>query len=880
MVARLVAYLRGLVGRRRVDAECLDELRFHLANEIEAHRARGLSPIEARRRALCDLGGVTQTREAVRDVRATWLDIVWLDLRHATRGLSRDRGTAIVAVMALALGISVSNTFFTLVNAICLRGLPIERPERVVFIGSRDAEGRPGGLSYLDVADVGRAARSFVALAAYGSASLTVSDRWAPADRVSATFVSAGAFQLLGVRPVVGREFQPEDDRAGAAPTAILGGALWKSRYGSDPSIVGRTIKVNGQSSTVVGVMPDEFRFPANAAIWQPLGSMPGLSTGTRASRSLSLIGRLSEPVAVASAQAELEVISARLAADHPDTNRDIRLYGTPINEQFNGRITETAWLAFLTAGLLVLLVACANVANLLLMRSAARSRELAIRASIGASRWRIVHQLLVESALLAALGGMLGLALSALAVRLLAESVPAFAPLPYWIEFAFDRRVFAVLAAVCVTSVFVFGLVPAWQASRTKPNDILKQGGTVIGSRGRRWTSAFLAIEFALTVVLLSNVAYALREELRASPPDEVELDMSPLLTGSFAFPAGAYQAAAGRTSFVARLGERLRARGLATLAIASSLAPAGSGTRRVVLAGPPAEPPDDSQTTQTLFVSEHYFDVLGVQMRHGRSFDERDGTSGQSSAIVNQRFAMTFFQDRDPIGQQIKLVTSGQDAATLPWITIVGVSPTIGGEGGLGADELVYLPYRSAPPASGVLIVRAVRAEFAAVAAVVREQARQLDPDLPVYRMMPMDEAVRQSGWNGRVAVSIIYTISGIAFLLALVGLYAVASHSVWQRRREIGIRMALGARPGRVALLVLRRAQAQLAVGLVLGLGLTFVFQHFFMPAEGDSRLTEPLVLVPLYAAVMLIGAAACLSPAIRAARLDPLIELRAE
>ena len=424
---RFVFRVLNVFRRARADDDLDREVASHLALIEDEHRRRGLTPDEARVAARRALGSVALVHDAHRDARSfAWIDDLRRDVRHALRRLRQAPGFAATAILTLGLGIAVNNTFFTIVNAICLRGLPIEAPERVLSLGTRDAQGRPGNMSYAEVDALGSVQGSFAGVAAYTNAPVTLADEGRAPDRVMGAHISAAGFDLLGEVPILGRGFHPEDDRPGAPAVVVIGGGVWKSRYAADPDIIGRTIIVNGTPSNVIGVMPDGFRFLQNTELWQPLGTMPGLSSQRRDLRTLFVFGRLAPEASADQAVAEVEALGAVWAREFPESNRGISGRAVPINEAMNGQVTDPTWLAFITAGALVLLIACANVANLLLMRGAVRGREIAIRASIGATRGRLVRQLLIESALLAIFSAVVGVVLSLIGLRLLSSMVPS----------------------------------------------------------------------------------------------------------------------------------------------------------------------------------------------------------------------------------------------------------------------------------------------------------------------------------------------------------------------------------------------------------------------------------------------------------------------
>jgi predicted permease len=865
--------------QRQADAELAEELEFHQEMRRRALETRGdaADTSAAARRAL---GNIGLAREQAHDVWIwPWFQDAAKDIRFAARLLTRDRWFTIVAVLALGLGIGVNTTQFTIVNAICLRGLPIARPDRVGYLGTRDASARDQGVSFRDFVDLRSATRTFGGMAAFSGGPVALGDDELAPERVLGTFISDDGFSIAGERPTLGRDFADEDDRPGATPVVILSHGLWVRRYGGDPATIGRTVRVGGVPAVVIGIMPQGFKFPNNADLWQPLTSAPGLESQGRNARTLGAFGRLADGATMEQAHSEAATVFERLARDHPETNTGIRPTLEPINERFNGRITDPAWIAFTIVGGLVVLISCANVANLLLMRSARRSREVALRASLGATRQRIVRQLIVESMLLAFLGGLVGLGLSILGIRLFASALPENG-LPYWVTLTMDGRVLGVLMIVCLGTVLVFGLAPALHASTTDVSATLKDGGRTGGSvRVRRWTAAFLVLEFALTVLIVANVVSGVRAG-RAAERADVVFDTTNLLT-MWVTPPGQTYGTAERHGLYERVRERLVALpGVSTLALTSALPLGGASTQRLMIDG--REPPAGgaAPTVWTVAVDARYFDVLGLALRRGRPFDDADGLPGRESAIVNERFVAMHFGDVDPIGRRIRVAPVGGTDET-PWLTIVGVSPSVRQRALPQPDPVVYLPWRQAPALTAALMVRTSIGP-GAIAQAVREAVRGLDPDLPVYRLFTMEEVLREAGWNGRLSGRMITTIASIALLLSAVGLYGVTAYAVSHRTHEIGVRMALGAGRTHIAWLVLRRVLGQIGVGLAAGVVCTWVWGRL-LESEGPAGfpgLTDPATIALVTAVFAGVGLVASLSPVWRAMRLSPVAVLRHE
>ena len=806
------------------------------------------------------------------------------DLRFAVRLLIKDRWFTAVAVVALALGIGVNATVFTFVNAVLIRGLPFNDPDRIMSIAERNmARGTDMGVSYLDFEDWRQAQKSFAGLAAFNGTTMNVSDEGRAPERYQGPYMSANGFGLIGQRPLVGRDFLPEDDKPGAAAVTILGNSIWKTRYGADAAILGRTIRINDVPTTVVGVMPEGMKFPFNADLWVPLSQLPNLTTQKRSQHfALQVFARLADGVTAKRAQSELSGIAARLAHDFPDTNKDVGVTVMTFNDRTNGGPIRLIFLSLMGAVAFVLLIACANVANLLLARSAQRVREVGVRVSLGATRGRIVHQLLVESVLLAALSGVLGFLIALGGTRWF-EAVTQDVGKPYWIHFTMDGRVFAFFAAVCLATGVIFGLAPALHISRTDINEVLKESGGRSGSggiRARRWTGALIVVEVALTLVLLAGAGFMMHSFLTLYRLD-VGVETAHLLTLNLVLPDRKYPTPEQRAAFYHRLDERLGAIGSIRGGTIASNAPLGGGAAlRLSIDGRPTPAGEQPPQVTRVVVGPRYFDTVGLTLPRGRAFADTDGTTGHDVAIVNQRFASTYFANEDPIGRRIKLVPDTVVGPEPVWMTIVGVSPTVRQRGAQdpNPDAVVYVPYRSQPSAFMMMIVR-TQGEPAALTAAMREEVRALDADLPLFGIRTLDESLAQQRWPFRIFGTMFAMFATIALVLSAVGLYAITAYSVSQRTQEIGVRMALGAQPPQVWWLVIRRSLVQLAIGLVIGIAGAFGVGALLRSIVQGSA-NDPLTLVSIAALFIAVSLAACFWPARRATRLDPVNALRYE
>ena len=806
------------------------------------------------------------------------------DLRFAVRLLVKDRWFTAVATSALALGIGVNATVFTFVNAVLIRGLPFNDPDRIMSIAERNmARGTDMGASYLDFEDWRQAQKSFAGLAAFNGTTMNVSDEGRVPERYQGPYTSANTFGLIGQRPLLGRDFLPEDDKPGAPAVAILGNSIWKTRYGGDPAILGRTIRINDVPTTVVGVMPEGMKFPFGADLWLPLAQLPNLATQKRSQHfALQVFGRLADGVTQQRAQAELSGISARLAHDFPESNKDIGVTVMDFNERTNGGPIKLVFLSLMGAVAFVLLIACANVANLLLARSSQRVREVGVRISLGATRWRVVRQLLVESVVLAALSGALGLLIAVGGTRWF-EAVTQDVGKPYWIHFTMDGRVFAFFAAVCLGTGVVFGLAPALHISRTDINEVLKESGGRSGSggiRARRWTSALIVVEVALTLVLLAGAGFMMRSFLTLYRLD-IGVETAHLLTLNLVLPDRKYPTPEQRAAFYQRLDERLGAIGSIRGATIASNAPLGGGAQlRLSIDGRPTPAGEQPPQVTRVVVGPRYFDALGLTLPRGRAFADSDGTAGHDVAIVNQRFASMYFPSDDPIGRRIKIAPDIVVGPEPVWMTIVGVSPNVRQRAAQepNPDAVVYVPYRSLPQPFMMMIVRA-QGEPSALAAPMREEVRALDADLPLFGIRTLDESLAQQRWPFRIFGTMFAMFATIALVLSAVGLYAITAYSVAQRTQEIGVRMALGAQSAQVWWLVIRRSLVQLAVGLAIGIAGAFgVGKLQRSIVQGSAN--DPLTLVAIAVLLAGVSLAACFWPARRATRLDPVNALRYE
>jgi predicted permease len=757
-------------------------------------------------------------------------------------------------------------------------------------MGSTDrVRNRNQGVSYLDFRDWRETARTFDLLSIYSGTIANLSDEGQPPERYNGATVDATAFRIMGLQPMLGRGFTPEDDRPGATPVALVGHSVFVNRYGSNPSVIGRSVRINDVPATIIGVMPEGVKFPFNTDVWLPLSTVQGLDQQRRNSRSWQVFGHLAPGVTREQAQSELINISRKLETEHPDTNKDIQARVQTYHEAQNPVQIRTVFLSLMGAVAFVLLIACANVANLLLSRSTNRAREISVRISLGASRWRIIRQLLIESVILAVISGLAGLGIAAIGIEWF-DRATVDAGRPYWIQFDVDVTVLSFFALVCLGTGILFGLAPALHVSKTDVNDVLKEGGRTgsAGVRARRWTGVLMVAELTLTVVLLAGAGFMIRNFLTMYRFD-VGVDTSQLLTMNLALPERKYPALEQRLAFYEQLEQRLKANPrIENVTITSNVPMQGGFLRILNVEGKPLDQGQQAPRVTMLTIDPRYFKTIGLPLQRGRDFTDEDGMTGRETAVINQRFAALHFPNEDPIGRRITLSIDLQGGApptggipTSLTATIIGVVPNVRQRDFNlpDPDPIAYLPFRTDPRGFMSLLVRS-QGDPKAMSPILREEVRAIDADLPLFGIRTMDEQLAQARWPFRVFGSMFGIFALIALTLSAVGLYAVTAYAVSQRTQEIGIRMALGAQGNDVSWLFLRRSFVQLAIGLSLGVAGAFGVGQLFASTQllVQNNGRDPITIGGIALLLAAVAVAASVLPAKRATRLDPLIALR--
>jgi len=879
MIRTLLSRLGEVLFRRTRDARLSSEIKHHLDMLTDDHIANGMSPADARLAARKSFGGVDRIKMHSRDQRGLpVIDALRQDVRFAFRLLTRERGFALTAILVLGVGLGVNNMFFTLVYAHKFRGVVINDVDRVMSISTFDDRGANRLVSLPEFDGLRTAQTSFTGLAAYVNGVATVGDEGRAPDRFNAAYFSANAFPLLGLSPSLGRLPLPDDDRAGGEPIVLLGSDAWRQRYDSDPQILGRSVLVNGSPATVVGIIPERSGFPSTASVWLPLGQFPDLKPD-RSARPLNVVGRLREGIGEEAARSEMETIFGRLEAAHPDTNRNIRARVVPLNERLLGNLD--GWMQFILAGIIVILVACANAANLMMARAFHRAPEIAIRTSLGASRSRIVGQLLIEAMVVAGAAAVVGAAISVVGVRTVQSGIPE-GILPYWNDYTMDRTVFAGLVTVSLATIMVFGLIPAIQASRTDVNRTLKDGGRANTGSGRSLlTGAFLSVELALAMILLGQVAVASYIANRPMPTD-ANINTTDVMTATVTLPAAAYPTANRRQQFFTSLGQRLDGHTSIVATSRATILPGESGSpRRLQILGRKQPAETATPMVLTIEVAPRYFDTMAIALLRGRDFTAIDGTPGSEVAIVSERFAGVFLNGGDPLGARISATPASSPAMAPPrWLTIVGVAPAIRQQAFDGTSQqapVVYVPVADGAPVTSTVMVRH-RLDPEAAASLLRAEAQTVDPNVALYRTRTLKQVVRDGQWNRHMSAVLADTVTWMSVLLAIVGLYAVTAQSVTLKTREIGVRMALGARPGQIAKMIITGLRAPLLAGLVLGTAGAMAWDGAYASGLAGVYASAPPTLMKIAGLILVLVTVSCFIPLRRATKMNPVSALR--
>ncbi|MGH9728895.1 MAG: ADOP family duplicated permease, partial [Candidatus Acidiferrales bacterium] len=865
------------------------ELEAYLQAETEENLARGIPAAEARRAAHVKLGNARRIREEIYEMNSIgWLETLWQDVHYGLRMLRKSPGFTVVAVLTLALGIGANTAIFSVVDALLLKPLPYRDANRLVMVWEEDVALGEGHnvVSPPDFLDWQTQNNAFGSMAYFGDGHANLTGSSGP-EVVTVQYISANFFDVLGVKPMLGQGFTPANGQSGKDHVAVLSYGLWKERYAANPTVVGCSIELDGAAYTVLGVAPPAFDpFIAegsltggHAQLWVPFVILPKYRDRTKVGRFLSVVARLKPNVSVAQAQMQMNVIAARIAAKYPLENGGWGVAVILLRKEISGALRPTLLILLGAVGF-VLLIACANVANLFLSRAADRKREMAVRAALGATRWRIVRQLLVESVLLALLGGALGVFVAIWATDALLHSIPeklldvSAAPI--------DFRVLAFAAGATVLSGILFGLLPSYAAAHSELGPSLQEGGRGSSlNRGNRVIrSALVVTEIALALVLLAGAGLLIQSFSRLTHVNP-GFDASQLLTFKLSLPENKYKNDAADIAFYRELLDKLshlpgvRSVSMENLAPFNGLQNEGVATD-VILPGQADLPEAKRPDTAVRVVGFDYFRTMEIPVVQGRTFSPAELAAEKHVVIINDTFARKYFPDTNPIGQKITINMKDTNA---PSEIIGGVGDVHGARLNAAPWPMIYWPYPELAY-SGMTIVVRTKTDSLALVPSAREIVQSMDKDEPISNIATMDQLVSDSVARSRFTTILLAVFAALATVLACIGIYGVMAYATAQRRGEIGIRMALGAQRSDVLRLVLgqgtRLALAGVGIGIIAALALTRLMASLLYQVS----TTDPVTFAAVVLLLVAVALVACYVPARRAMRVDPMVALRHE
>jgi putative ABC transport system permease protein len=825
------------------------------------------------------------------------IDTFVRELRHSARVLGKKPSFTLIAVLTLALAIGANTAIFSLINAVLLRPLQYPEPDRLMWLSERGRDLPVMSISYPDFADWCVQQTVFEHIGLYNHGNYTLTGRGEP-QRLNSVRMSAGAFAALGVPAALGRVFNVAEDKPGSPPVAVLSHELWQNRFAGDAGIVGESITLDGHAYTVIGVMPAEFAFPSRADLWTPVGPLSTDPIWQQRGNHPGLfgVGRLKPGATLEQARAGIDAVAAQLERQYPDSNRNIRVSIEPLLDTYVSNARAALWTLLGAVGL-VLLVACGNVANLLLARAVARQREMAVRAALGASRSQIVRQLLLEGLLLATAGAVLGLLLAKWGVSIALWISPGAVPRAD--EIGLDARVLAFTATLAMLTGLMFGLAPAWRASGADLQDVLRSATQGTTRTRVLMHQSLVVAELALTLVLLVGATLLLRSFYHLQQVN-AGFTYERVLTFRLDLPTRKYATGERQIAFYQGLIERLRALpGVQAVGVASQFPLGHSGFQAPFLVeGQPVPPPNERPFMEYTLASPDYFRALGIHLLRGRYFTEQDNREhlrgrdlsglndierlviGLNVVIVDEEFARRHWPNVDPIGKRIRMPWGPLPTQQLP-LTVVGVVARVklvrlNEQNGF---VQAYLPALQASlPAMAVAMKTTVEPET--VVAAMRQQVVALDPEQPIYDVSTLTERRDRSLASERLNLTLLGSFAAFGLLLAAIGLYGVISYAVTQRTREIGLRMALGAQRGNVLTLVLRQGMQLALIGVLVGLGGSWALTRLLQTLLFAVSATDPPTFALTAFLLTFVALLACWFPARRATKVDPMVALRCD
>jgi putative ABC transport system permease protein len=882
----------GLAPAR--ENEIAEELAQHLEDQYEQALSRGATEEEARQAVLTQFNESDPLAQSLRRVerrvpqnpiqmgterKTNMISDLQQDIRYGLRMFLKNPGFTAIAVLALALGIGANSAIFSVVNALLLRPLPYQDPSQLVVIWENAAhlgfpKNTPSPANFLDWQ---KQSTLFETMAAFAERSFNLTGIGEP-ERLDGRRVSANLFSLLGVKPIIGRTFVPDEDKPGTK-VALLNESLWKRRFGSDPNVVGRSLALNGESYTVVGVLPSSVRLPAfgnwRDQVWVPL-AFPAEEAASRGNHFLEVIARMKPGVSLQQARAEMETIAARLAQQYPDYNTRIGAVVNPLHEEIVGNM-KPALLILLGAVAFVLLIACANVANLLLARAAARHKEIALRLALGADRRRLTKQLLVESVMLSLFGAGVGLALAFAGLRVLTRFIPA--DVAHAEMITIDGKVMIFTLLVAVVTGLVFGLAPASQATHFNLNDTLKEGGrdSGAGPRGKRLRSALVIAEVAVSFILLIGAGLLINSfmHLRNLDPG---FRADHLLALNVDLSETKYPDNPRRVAFFDEVVRRVQALpGVRSVAVAGNLPFTYNGDSMPIgVEGVPDPPPDQHPDVVYRAIGPGYFSTMGIPLVRGRDFSEQDNLDTDLAVVVSEKTAKYYWPNADPIGKRLKNGSTTQEG---PWRTVVGVVKDVRQNDFIAEPKMqMYFTYRQLKSLMPNALVVRTAVDPLSLATSVRNAIWAVDKDQTVANVDSMEHIVAGAVARQRFSMLLLAIFAGIALVLAAVGIYGVMSYSVAQQTREIGIRMALGAQRGDVLKMTIKQGLRLVGFGLLIGLVVAFILTRVMASLLFGISATDPITFLTISLVLLAVAMLASYIPSVRAMRVDPMVALR--